>query len=425
MSTVNRRHLLRNLPVAFLARNAAERVLAAGQRVAGRSPADVAADEDFWFQVRHAFSIDRNIVNLNNGSVSPSPKVVQDVVRQNLTIMDMQPSYYVDKMLAPHSEAIRRGLADAFGCDAEEIAITRNATEALENVQLGLPLKAGDEVLTTTQDYPSMLTAWRQREQRDGIVLKAIAFPVPPPSLDDLAGRFERALTPRTRVIHFCHVTYTTGQIFPVKKICQMARARGIETIVDGAHAFAQFPFKRDDLDCDYFGASGHKWLLAPIGTGFLYVRRDHIGKVWPLFAALPEMKENIRKFEAVGTFPVAHRNGISEALAFLASIGLERKAARLRYLRERWSRRLEQVPGVRILNSNDPAQSCAIGAFTLQGWDAGDLTEFLIKKHAIHVRPRNVRGEFSCVRVTPNVYTTIDEVDRFCRAIETAPRKS
>jgi len=222
----------------------------------------------------------------------------------------------------------------------------------------------------------------------------------------------------------FCHVTYTTGQIFPVGNICRMARARGIETVVDGAHGFAHFPFKRDDLDCDYYGTSLHKWLTAPIGTGFLYVRKEKIPSLWPLFGAPAQMKANIRKFESIGTYPVANRSAIAEALAFLDSIGLERKAARLRYLRERWARRLERLPQVKILNSYDPAQSCGIGALSLEGVDSGKLTNYLMEKHRIHVRPRYVDGEFQCIRVTPNVYTALEEIDAFASAIEMAARQ-
>ena len=221
------------------------------RRVEGISHADAAQDEDFWFTVREAFTVDRNLVNLNNGSVAPSPKTVQQAQRDYLTITNMQPSYYVDEMLYPGFDTIRRRLAAGFGCDPEEIAITRNTTEALEIVQLGMPLQRGDEVLTTTQDYPSMLTTWRQRARRDGITLRTISYPVPPNGQDDLFHRIEQAIGPRTKVIHISHITFTTGQIFPVKRICQMARQRGIEVVVDGGHSFAQFPFTRDDLDCD------------------------------------------------------------------------------------------------------------------------------------------------------------------------------
>ncbi|HLE71219.1 MAG TPA: aminotransferase class V-fold PLP-dependent enzyme, partial [Vicinamibacteria bacterium] len=312
------------------------------------SPETAAQDEDFWFRIRDSFTIDRNSVNLNSGSVSPAPRTVQTAMHQYWDITNMSPSYYVDEMLGPRVEVVRRRLAGAFGCDPEEMAITRNTSESMEIVQLGLDLKRGDEVLTTTQDYPRMLTAWRQREARDGIVVKTVSFPTPPEGPDAIVSSLERAITPRTRVILICHVTYTTGQIFPVKAICAMARERGIETLVDGAHGFAHFPFTRDDLDCDYYATSLHKWLYAPVGTGFLYVRRSRIRDLWPLMAAPLSMRDDIRKFEEIGTHPIAIKGAITEALTFHDGIGAERKAARLQFLRRRWSDRVRDLPGVR-----------------------------------------------------------------------------
>jgi selenocysteine lyase/cysteine desulfurase len=309
-------------------------------------------------------------------------------------------------------------LAAAFGCDPEEMAITRNASEALETCILGLDLEPGDEVLTTNQDYPRMLTTWRQRERRDGIVLKTISFPVPPPSLDDLLERFRRAITPRTRVIQVCHITNLTGQVFPVREIARLGRERGIEVIVDGAHAFGHFPFTRDELDCDYYGTSLHKWLFAPHGTGFLYVRRAKIPKLWPLMAAPREMDADIRKFEEIGTHPAANHNAIAEALAFQEGIGLARKAARLRYLRDRWMRRLQGQKGVRILTSFDPAMSGAIGNVSLDGIEPARLAAHLWDRRRIIVTPI-VHEEFSGIRVTPNVYTTLGEVDVFVEEME------
>jgi isopenicillin-N epimerase len=424
--TVERRRFLSSIGGAVIAlrADALSRVQAAVRTVEGRTPEDVASDEDFWFNVRHAFTIDRNQINLNNGSVCPAPRVVQDAQRSYLDVMNMSPSLYVDELLIPQIEEVRRRLAAAFGCDPEELAITRNTTESLENVQLGMELKAGDEILTTTQDYPSMLTTWRQRERRDGIVLKMVPFPVPPPSLDDLYDRIARAVTPKTKVIHICHMTYTTGQIFPVKRICQMARQRGIETVVDGGHAFAQFPFTHDDLDCDYYGTSLHKWLTAPVGTGFLYVRREKIKSIWSLYASPPELVNDIRKFEQIGTHSVAERNSITEALTFHESIGVARKAARLRYLRERWARRVEKVSGVKMLTPHDPQQACALGTMSIDGIGAQKLTDHLLKVYRIHVRPRFVPNEYEGIRVTPNVYNTIGEVDTFAAAIEEIAKK-
>jgi len=395
-----------------------EAVQAAARKVAERPPGDVAADEDFWREVQQAFTVDRTLINLNNGGVSPSPRVVQDAMRRYLEYSNQAPVYTMWQILEPQIESVRQGLAAAFGCDPEEMAITRNASESLEICILGLDLQPGDEILTTNQDYGRMLTTWRQRERRDKVVLRTISFPVPPPSLDDLLDRFRRAITPRTRVIQLCHMTNLTGQIFPVRQICRLGRERGIEVIVDGAHAFAHFPFTRDDLDCDYYGTSLHKWLFAPHGTGFLYVRRSKIPRLWPLMAAPAEMDANIRKFEEIGTHPAANHNAIAEALAFQEGMGLPRKVARLRYLRDRWMRRLAGQKGVRILTSFDPAMSGAIGNVGLEGVEPAKLVAHLWDRRRIIVTPI-VHEEFSGIRVTPNVYTTLGEVDAFAEEME------
>ena len=405
--------------LALLQSDSVARAQAAAASVAGRPADTVARDEDFWLNIRHAFSVDRNMINLNNGGVSPSPKVVSDTEKRYLEIENMSPSYWMWNVLDPGIETVRRRLAREFGCDPEEIAITRNASEALETVQLGLELKPGDEVLTTNQDYPRMITTWQQRERRDGIVLRQIKFPVPPPSLDFLAKLIEANITPKTKVIHICHITNRTGQIFPVKQICRMGRARGIEVIVDGAHAFAQFPFKHADLDCDYYGTSLHKWVLAPIGTGMLYVRRSKIPKIWPLMPAPESMNADIRKFEEIGTHPASQRGAITEALNFHDSIGGERKAERFRYLRKRWSNRLRDLPGVKILNSEDPEQSCAIGFIGIDGIDSTKLAKYLWEKHRIWTVAIVTKGEYEGLRITPNVYTTLEEVDTFTEILE------
>ncbi|MGA2592796.1 MAG: aminotransferase class V-fold PLP-dependent enzyme [Bryobacteraceae bacterium] len=415
---MQRRQFLRTAGgLAFLRPDAIDRARAATTGN-NRTAEDLARDEDFWREIQSAFTLDRNIINLNNGGVSPSPRIVQEAMRRYLEFSNIAPARTMWAVLEPEVESVRRALAADFGCDPEEIAITRNASESLENCQLGLDLKAGDEVLTTDQDYPRMITTWKQRERRDGIVLKMISFPTPPPSLDDLADRFERAITPRTRVIHFCHITNLTGQIFPVKRICQMARSRGIEAIVDGAHAYAHFPFKHADLDCDYYGTSLHKWLLAPIGTGFLYVRKSKIAKLWPMMPAPEEMTDNIRKFEEIGTHPAANHNAISDALQFHTAIGVERRAARMRYLRTLWTERLTQLPRVSTPTSSDPRQSCGIGLLSVGGKDPGALADQLWEKYRI-LTVGIVHPQFKGLRITPNVYTTVPEIDTFCGAVE------
>jgi isopenicillin-N epimerase len=404
--------------VASFSEGGVARILAASQGVNDLSPEKIAANEDYWREIQQAFTVDRSLINLNNGGVSPSPRVVQEAMQRHLAFSNEAPVQTMWRVLEPQIETVRQRLAASFGCDPEEMAITRNASESLEICIFGLDLKAGDEVLTTNQDYPRMLTSWRQRERREGLKLNLISFPVPPPSMDDLYERFERAITPRTKVIHFCHITNLTGQIFPVKRICRLGRERGIEVIVDGAHAYAHFPFKHADLDCDYYGTSLHKWLLAPHGTGFLYVRKSKIKKLWPLMAADKSQDENIRKFEEIGTHPAANHNAIAEALTFHEGIGVERKAARLRYLKERWARRLESNKGVKVLTPYDPQQSCGLALFSIEGTDPGKLGAHLWERYRIIVTPI-AHDEFRGIRVTPNVYTTLSEIDMFCDAVE------
>ena len=422
-----RRRFLRSVLAAgaaipALTDRALAHVLDTAAAAGARTPAEIAADEDFWIEIQRAFTVDRTLINLNNGGVSSSPRVVQEAMRRYLELSNAAPVHTMWRLLEPQVESVRRDLAAAFGCDPEEMAITRNASEALEIVQLGLHLEPGDEVLTTNQDYPRMLTTWRQRARRDGIVLKEISFPVPPPSLEDLAQRLERAITPRTKVIHVCHITNLTGQIFPIRRICRLARARGIEVVVDGAHAFAHFPFTRDELDCDYYGTSLHKWLLAPHGTGFLYVRKEKIPRLWPLMAAPPDMDGNIRKFEEIGTHPAANHNAIAEALAFYQGIGAERKAARLRFLFHRWAKRVDGIPGVKILTPYDPAQSCGLANVSLPATQTGEglghVVGWLWDKHRIIVTGID-HPEFKGLRITPDVYNTLAEIDRFADVLE------
>lgn len=404
--------------LASLKADALERVSSAVSAVASQSPDEVAKDEFFWREIQQAFTLDRTIINLNNGGVCPSPRVVHEALKRYLDISNQSPVYHMWQILEPNIETVRRRLAAELGCDPEELAITRNASEALQIAQLGLDLAPGDEVLTTNQDYGRMLNTWRQRVRRDGITLSEISFPVPPPSLADLVRRFEQAITPRTKVIHFCHITNLTGQIFPVREICAMARARGIKTVVDGAHAFAHFPFKAADLECDYYGTSLHKWLLAPIGTGFLYVRRENIRSLWPLQPASEKQDDNIRKFEEIGTHPAANHNAIAEALTFHQGIGVERKVARLRYLRLRWAGRLRTKPRIQIFTSFDPTQAGAIGTVGVEGIPPGKMTTHLWNTRRIIVTPI-VHAEYQGMRVTPNVYTTLEEVDTFAEAME------
>src|SRR2546430_8185793 len=397
-------------------------IQAAAKTVAHLTPEQAAMDEDYWSTIQNAFTVTRGIINLNNGGVSPSPRIVTDALVRYIWQQEDATAYTMWQILEPQSETIRTGLAELFGCDREEIAITRNASESLETLLLGMDLKSGDEVLTTTQDYGRMLTTIRQREQREGIKLNLIKIPIPPKNINEITAAFERAITPRTRLIQIAHQVNITGQITPVKAVCQMARKRGVETIVDGAHSFTQFYFKQPDLDCDYFGTSLHKWLYAPKGTGLLYVKRDKIEKVWPLMAAESNQASDIRKFEEVGTHSAAIKLAIGEALLFHNGIGGKRKEARLRYLSRYWMNRLKDVPKIRFNTSFESNQSCAIANVQIEGINPEAIGKYLFDKHHIFVTPI-IHEEFQGLRITPNVYTTLGELDRFCEQMELIAR--
>ena len=382
------------------------------------TPDEIARDEEFWHEIQQSFTVDRSLINLNNGGVSPAPSIVQDAMRRHLDYSNEAPVYTMWQILEPQKEGVRQRLARTFGCSAEEIALTRNASEGLQIAQFGFDLKAGDEVLTTNQDYGRMINTFKQRERRDGIKMRQFSIPTPSEDPDEIVRLFEQNITPRTKLILMCHIINITGQILPVKKVVQMARAKGIPVIVDGAHAFAHFQFTHEDLDCDYYATSLHKWLLAPIGTGMLYVRKDKIKDLWPLHAATERQDEDIRKFEEIGTHPAANGLAIAEALTFHQGIGGDRKEARLRYLTRYWADRLLEHDRIQLHTSLDPRFSCAIGNVEIKGVDVGALTKHLWDRHRIIVVAIN-HPEFRGLRVTPNVYTTIEELDRFVEAME------
>ena len=382
------------------------------------TPQEAAQDESLWREVQQAFTVDRSLINLNNGGVSPAPRDVQAAMKRYLDYSNQAPVYTMWRILEPQREGVRQRVARDFGCDVEEIAFTRNASESLQTCQLGIDLKPGDEVLTTTHDYGRMITTFKQRERREGIKLVQFPLPVPAEDPDEIVRLFESHITPRTRMILMCHIVNITGQILPVKKVVQMARTKGIPVIVDGAHAYAHFSFTQADLDCDYYGSSLHKWLLAPHGTGLLYVRKEKIRNLWPLMASPEAMDDDIRKFEEIGTHPAANYLAIADALTFHQGIGAKRKEERLRYLTHYWAKRLLEHDRVRLNTSLDPTFSCAIANVQIEGIDTMKLGAHLWKKHRIIVVPI-IHDDFQGLRVTPNVYTTLEELDRFVDAME------
>jgi selenocysteine lyase/cysteine desulfurase len=378
----------------------------------GISPADLASEEDFWYYIQQAFTVSPSLINLNNGGVSPAPRTVQEAMKRYYDYCNEAPSYYMWRQLDQGREPLRRNLARLAGCNAEEIAMNRNASEGLETVIFGLQLKAGDEVVAAKQDYPNMINAYKQRELRDGIKVVWIDLQLPSEDESYLVQQYVKAFTPKTKVVHITHIINWNGQILPVKRIAQEAHKRGIEVVVDGAHSFAHFDFKIPDLDADYFATSLHKWLFAPIGSGMLYVRKEKIKNIYPLFATSDNpLKDDIRKFENLGTRPFFIEQAIGKALEFHDMIGSERKEKRLHYLKNYWMEKVQHFPGVELNTSLHPKWGCAIGNVNVKGRKPNELDTFLHDKYRVHtvgIEWENIIG----VRITPNVYTTTKNLD-------------
>ncbi|MDA8972453.1 MAG: aminotransferase class V-fold PLP-dependent enzyme [Saprospiraceae bacterium] len=382
------------------------------------SAEDLASNEEFWYQVRQAYTVSTNIVNLNNGGVSPSPKVVQDAVERYNRLSNEAPSYYMWRVLDRGKEGLRGKLADLAGVSMEEIAINRNASEALETVIFGLRLKRGDEVVLSKQDYPNVINAWKQRSLREGIVLNFISFDFPIENKKEIVQKFKNAFTAKTKVVNITHMINWVGQILPVNEIAAEARKKNIEVVVDGAHTFGHLDFKVSDLDCDYFGTSLHKWLCAPFGSGMLYVKKDKIKNLFPLFAGEEPEGENIKKFESLGTRSFAIEQAIGQAIDFHHWIGGDRKQKRLHYLKNYWMEKVKNLPRVKIHTSLKPEFGCAIGLFSIDGKTPGEISNFLFRDFQIHtvgINWENIHG----VRVAPNVYSTVKDLDRLVLGVK------
>ena len=381
-------------------------------------PKVIARDERYWREIQQAYSADRGIVNLNNGGVSPSPIVVQNAMKRHLDFSNTTPAYSMWRILEPQREPVRRRVARFFKCSPEEIAFTRNASESLQICQNGFDMEPGDEVLTTTQDYGRMINTFKQRECRDGIIMKQFKIPIPAENDNEIVRLFEKNITSKTKMILMCHMINITGQILPVKKVVKMARKYNIPVIVDGAHTFAHFEFDANDLDCDYYASSLHKWLCAPHGTGLLYVRKNKIADLWPLQAPAECSMEDIRKFEEIGTHPAANYLAIGDALTFHQGIGTKNIEQRLIYLRDRWAKRLLKNDRIKLHTSLKPGKGCAIATVQIEGIDTSDVSKHLWNKYKIFVVAIK-HPEFEGCRITPHIYTTTEEIDRFSDAME------
>jgi len=410
---------------AFGANSLFNELHAAAFQEAEQSWSATGDNEDYWSVIQDAYSASKSdILILNNGGVSPSPLVVQESLEKYNRQAAQGPSYYMWRIMDKGREPLRKRLATLGGCDPEEIAINRNATEALNTVIFGLPLQKGDEIIGMKFDYPNMMNAWRQRQLRDGIVYKQLTFQFPIENDDEIVKAYENAITPQTKIIHLTHVVNWVGQIMPVKKIGQMAHKRGIEVIVDGAHSFGLLDFKISDLECDYFGTSLHKFLSAPVGSGMMWVKKDKIAKIWPLVCNHEPTSADIRKFETLGTRSFCIEQAIGEAINFHEGIGTKRKQDRIHYLKKYWAEKALQIPGVKIHTSLKPEYSCAIAGVSVEGLKTGELDSKLFNDHKIHVTGINYEY-LNCVRVTPHVYTKISDLDRFVDALGKIAKKA
>jgi selenocysteine lyase/cysteine desulfurase len=391
----------------------------ASARIANLSPELAAQDEDFWSVIQRAYSVNPNLINLNNGGVSPAPIVVQQAVERYNQLSNEGPSYYMWRILDQGREPLREKLAQLAGVQPGEIAINRNSTEALNTIIYGLDLKAGDEVVGTKQDYPNMIEAYRQRAAREGIVYKQISFDFPIEDDNQIVKAYEAAMTPRTKLLHVTHMINWVGQTMPVARISAMAHERGVEVIADGAHSFGLMDFKIPDLQCDYFGTSLHKFLSAPIGTGMMWVKQEKIEKLWPLTCNDKPRSADIRKFETLGTRSFPLEQGIGEAINFHEGIGSKRKEERIRYLKNYWASKVREIPKVKLHTSLDAKYSCAICGVSIDGMTPAELENALFNQYKIHT-VGIVWENISCVRVTPHVYTSLPDLDKLVRAITT-----
>jgi len=372
---------------------------------------------EFWFWVKQSFTVSPSILNLNNGGVSPQPKSVQDAFVRYNQISNEGPAYFMWRILDQGREPIRKKLAQLAGCSPDEIAINRNTTEGMDTIIYGLDLKEDDEVVLAKQDYPNVINAWKFRELRDKIKLVWVNLTLPSEDKDYLVQSYVSKFTSRTRVVNLTHMINWNGQILPIKEIAEEARKRGIYVLVDGAHTFAHIDFKIPELGCDFFATSLHKWLCAPFGTGMLYIRKELIKQIPPLFPNDNPYSEDIRKFESLGTRSFPAEMAIADALNFNDLIGIARKEERLRNLKNYWVEKLMRLPSVKILTPLKKGFSCGLGIFSIEGKKPEEISDYLFTKHKIFtvaINWENIHG----VRITPHIYTSESDLDRFADAI-------
>jgi len=412
---VNKRAFLRTMGGASIGLLVGDRLWA---QYAELPPRALAEDEPFWALIREKYRLKPDYINLENGYFSMQSQSVLEAFIGRVREINYEASYYMRTRQFDDKLAARKQLATMAGCSPEELIITRNTTESLDTVIAGVDWKAGDEAVMAAQDYGAMLDMFKLQAKRYGIVNRIVSLPIDPQSDDEIVQLYENAITPKTRLLMVCHMVNITGQILPVRAIVDMAHRRGVDVMVDGAHAFAQLDYRIPELGCDYYGASLHKWLGTPLGAGILYVRADKIAKLWPVFADASMADTDIRKLNHTGTHPVHTDLAITNAIAFHDSIGIQRKEARLRYLQNYWTSRVRGTRNIVLNTPADPKRSCAIANVGVGSMAPAALAKTLLEKYrvwTVAIDTANVHG----VRITPQMFTTTGELDTFVRALK------
>lgn len=387
------------------------------QAVEHLSPAEAAEDEDFWARIRSGYRLKPDYINLENGFYCFIPQETLENFIHHVREVNYQGSYYMRTVQRDNKRAMCEKLAELADCSADELIITRNTTESLDTIIGGFPWKAGDEAVFAEQDYGAMRNMFELVAERYGVVNKVISVPNHPKSDEEIVDLYAQAITPKTRLLMVCHMVNITGQILPIRKICDMAHSKGVEVMVDGAHAFAHIHFSMQALDCDYYGTSLHKWLSAPLGAGMLYVRKDKIGQIWPMFADGKRDPDDIQRLNHTGTHPVHTDLAIGNALEYHYRLGPERKEARLRYIQNYWTNQVRDWPHIVLNTPREPHRSCGIANVGIKGMNPRDLADKLMKDYRIWTVGIDGQGVHGC-RISPNIYTTTKELDVLVRAL-------
>jgi selenocysteine lyase/cysteine desulfurase len=387
-------------------------------RISHLSPDEAAKDEEFWAAIRNGYKLKPDYINLENGYYCFQPQETLENFINHVREVNYQGSYYMRTVQWENKKKVAARLAQLAGCSPEELILTRNTTESLDMIIGGLNWKAGDEAVMAEQDYGAMLDHFAMISKRFGIINKRINVPNHPQSDEEIVNIYASAITPKTRLLMVCHMVNITGQILPIRKICDMAHSKGVLVLVDGAHAFAHIRYSIPDLGCDFYGSSLHKWLSVPLGAGILYVKKEHIPNIWPLIGDGNQNMGDIYRLNHIGTHPVHTDLAINNAIDYYLALGPERKEARLKYLQNYWSSKVRNIPNIVVNTPEDPSRSCGIANVGIKNMKPSDLADTLMKKYKIYTVAIDGANVHGC-RITPNVYTTTAELDIFVNALK------